>query len=88
MSETERTPAFMLSLALHGALVVVALLFSYALNQQVKNAPKVFELVAGAGDNYAATEAPALGSPNGVKLDLPPPPTPQIEPTAAPTVSV
>lgn len=87
MSETERTPAFMLSLALHGALVVVALLFSYALNQQVKNAPKVFELVAGAGDNYAATEAPALGSPNGVKLDLPPPPTPQIEPTAAPTVS-
>jgi colicin import membrane protein len=85
MSETERTPAaFMLSLALHGALVVVALLFSYALDQQVKNAPKVFELVAGAGDNYAATEAPALGSPTGVKLDLPAAPTPQIEPAADP----
>jgi colicin import membrane protein len=81
MSETQRTPAFMLSLALHGVLVVLALLMSYAVNQQVKNAPKVFELVAGAGDNYLATEAPALGSPTGVKLDLPTAPTPQIEPT-------
>lgn len=85
MSETQRTPAFMLSLALHGALVAVALLFSYAVNQQVKNAPKVFELVAGAGDNYMATEAPAYGSPTGVKLELPTAPTPPtVEPTPEP----
>ena len=84
MSETQRTPAFMLSLALHGVLVVLALLMSYAVNQQVKNAPKVFELVAGAGDNYLATEAPALGSPTGLKLDLPTTTTAQIEPTPEP----
>lgn len=76
----------MLSLALHGALVALALLLSYAVNQQVKNAPKVFELVAGAGDNYMATEAPALGSPTGLKLDLPTTPTPQIEPAPEPVV--
>jgi len=34
---------------------------------------KIFELVAGEGDNYMATEAPALGSPSAVKLDLPAP---------------
>jgi len=86
MSENQRTPALMLSLALHGALVALALLLSYAVNQQVKNAPKVFELVAGAGDNYMATEAPALGSPTGLKLDLPTTPTPQIEPAPEPVV--
>jgi colicin import membrane protein len=84
MSDNQRTPAFMLSLALHGVLVVLMLLLTYTVNQQVKNAPKIFELVAGAGDNYMATEAPALGSPTGVKLDLPTTPTPQIEPTPEP----
>ena len=84
MSENQRTPALMLSLALHGALVALALLMSYAVNQQVKNPPKIFELVAGAGDNYMATEAPALGSPTGLKLDLPTTPTPQIEPAPEP----
>jgi colicin import membrane protein len=84
MSETQRTPALMLSLALHGALVALALLMSYAVKQQVKNPPKIFELVAGAGDNYMATEAPALGSPTGLKLDLPTTPTPQIEPAPEP----
>ena len=74
----------MLSLALHGALVALALLMSYAVNQQVKTPPKIFELVAGAGDNYMATEAPALGSPTGLKLDLPTTPTPQIEPAPEP----
>ena len=69
MSENQRTPALMLSLALHGALVALALLMSYAVNQQVKNPPKIFELVAGAGDNYMATEAPA---PPLVFFGLPP----------------
>ena len=43
---------------------------------------KIFELVAGAGDNYLATEAPALGSPDSVKIDIPVPPTPASTPPA------
>ena len=79
---SDRSPApFMLSLTIHGAVVALALFFSYAVSQKAKNAPKVFELVAGAGDNYMATEAPALGVPGGVKLELPTPPAPQPEPT-------
>ena len=88
MSDNQRTPAFMLSLALHGALVAVLLLISYAVNQQVKNAPKIFELVAGAGDNYMASEAPALGSPTGLKLDLTTTPAPQVEPKPEPVAPV
>ena len=87
MSDSARSPAaFLLSLTLHGAVVALALFFSYAVSQKVRNAPKVFELVAGAGDNYMATEAPALGVPGGVKLDIPTPPAPRPEPTPpAPT---
>jgi len=90
MSDSGRSPApFMLSLTIHGAVVALALFFSYAVSQKAKNAPKVFELVAGAGDNYMATEAPALGVPGGVKLELPTPPAPQPEPTPpAPTPPV
>jgi TonB family protein len=60
----------MLSLSLHGALVAVVLFLTYALQTQIKETPKIFELVAGEGDNYMATEAPALGVP-GVKLNVP-----------------
>ncbi len=84
---SERSPsAFMLSITLHGGAVAIMLFFTYAVSQQTKDAPQVFELVAGAGDNYMATEAPALGSPGGIKLDIPAPPTPkvQIAPTPEP----
>lgn len=81
---SERSPAFMLSLTLHAAVVAVLLFLSYAVSQENKDKPKVFELVAGAGDNYMATEAPALGSPSGVKLDLPAPPAPQPQIQPAP----
>lgn len=47
-------------------------------------APKVLELVAGEGDNYGATVAPRLGSPDAVKLDLPPMPTPRPAPQVQP----
>ena len=57
---------------------------TYAAGEHRKEAPKVFELVAGAGDNYMATEAPALGSPGGVKLAIPPPPAPKVEPAPEP----
>lgn len=65
----------MLSLTLHGAIVAIVLFFTYAVHTQVKEQPKIFELVAGEGDNYMATEAPALGTP-GVKLNVPTQPTP------------
>jgi colicin import membrane protein len=68
----ERTfNGFMLSAALHG-LVAVLLFVTFVIGQQAsKNVPKVLELVAGEGDNYMATEAPALGTPGGIKLALP-----------------
>lgn len=36
----------------------------------------MLELVAGEGDNYAATEAPKLGTPGGIKIAIPEPPAP------------
>lgn len=78
---TARSPsALLLSAMLHALLVGLILLFTYAWETQVKDPPKVFELVAGAGDDYAATQAPALGVEGGVKLTMPelaaPVPTP------------
>jgi len=72
--------AFFLSAVLHGLLVVVLLISSYAISHDIKTEPKIFELVAGEGDNFAATEAPALGVPGGIKIDIPPLPTPTPEP--------
>lgn len=81
----------MTSLALHGAVVAVMFLVAYSSSFESKVTTKPFELVAGEGDNFSATEAPALGVPNGVKLTIPnpPPPAPEltppkIEPTPAP----
>jgi len=75
---TARSPsALLLSASLHGLVVAVLVLFSYLVQTSVKEAPKVFELVAGEGDNYAATVAPALGTPGGIKVAITAPPTPQ-----------
>jgi colicin import membrane protein len=79
--------AYGLSALLHGCVIALVLFFSYAANSVVSDEPKILELVAGAGDNYAATAAPALGSPGGVKLqqapvpraEVPPPPKPRAE---------
>ena len=79
---TDRTPAaFMISLTLHALVVAILLLFTYALNERVKETPKIFELVAGEGDNYGAKVAPALGVPGGLKMTVPvPKPEPKPEP--------
>lgn len=62
---------FMLSAALHAA-VALALFLGYLVSEQAaKRVPKVLELVAGEGDNYMATEAPALGVPGGLKVPIP-----------------
>jgi colicin import membrane protein len=70
------TKGFLLSAALHGS--VAALLFlSLLMKRDDSEIPKVFELVAGEGDNYMAREAPALGTPGGVKLEVPKLPEPK-----------
>lgn len=83
---TSRSPsAFLLSVTLHGLIVALLLVPGCVLNTSEDEAPKTFELVAGEGDNFEAREAPALGSPGGVKVDLPPaPPAPKPEPVKAP----
>ena len=71
--------AFMLSATLHGAAVIIALLFGYV-SRSDDPPEKILELVAGVGDNYMATEAPALGTSDGLKSNVPkvaePKPTP------------
>jgi TonB family protein len=54
--------AYALSALIHGAVAALILFFTYAASSVVKDAPRIFEMVAGAGDNYAATKAPALGN--------------------------
>jgi colicin import membrane protein len=76
--------AYGFSALLHAGVIALVLFFSYAATSVVKDEPKILELVAGAGDNYAATAAPALGSPGGVKLQQAPVPVPRAEPRPAP----
>ena len=64
--------AFALSALLHAGVVALVLLGIYYSQLHTPKRPVIFELVAGEGNNYAATEAPALGSPGGpVKLSIP-----------------
>jgi len=65
---------------LHAVLIAVILWFALS-KHQPEEAPKIFELVAGEGDNFAATEAPALGvAGGGIKLEIPLPPAPDPSP--------
>ncbi|HYP17705.1 MAG TPA: cell envelope integrity protein TolA [Opitutus sp.] len=80
---SNRTNAFFMSSLLHGGVVALVLFFTYGVNRGVKDPPKIFELVAGEGDNYMATEAPALGVVGGIKIAIPEPPAPKPEPPAA-----
>jgi TonB family protein len=91
---TARSPsAFALSALLHASVAVVVLLAMFYSQHHAPERPVVFELVAGEGNNYMATEAPALGSPGGLaKLSLtktvpaPVPATPKVvEVEEAPT---
>lgn len=68
--------AFFASAALHAVLAALIVWFAWAAGKSSNSPPPIFELVAGEGDNFAATEAPALGVPGGIKLDLPAPPAP------------
>jgi colicin import membrane protein len=78
---TARSPtAYLLSAVVHVLAVLTLIVFAWAVQQQSRPPVKIFELVAGAGNNWMATEAPALGTPDGVKVNVPPaPPAPKIE---------
>ena len=81
-----RSPhAFLLSVLLHGLFTGILLVSAYVFRNVEAPQVKIFELVAGEGDNYAATEAPALGTP-GVKLNVPATPTPPAPEPPAPPV--
>lgn len=72
--------AVFLSVTFHGLLIALILFSAYLLKQQVPETPKIFELVEGEGNNYAATEAPPPSAPDKIKFDLPEAPTPVIKP--------
>jgi len=78
---TPRSPsAYFLSAFLHTAVAGTLVLLSFKGCQKPEEPPHIFELVAGEGDNYAATEAPALTAPVAPKVQLPTikaPPTPK-----------
>jgi colicin import membrane protein len=75
--------AYFLSAALHAVAVALILFLGYAASQTQPETTKVFELVAGRGDNYAATVAPAIGVPEGIKVSIPEAPA-QPAPVAVP----
>jgi colicin import membrane protein len=83
MTYERSTPSFGSSLLLHGAVVGLILFLAYGMNSESTPTPKIFELVAGEGDNYAARAAPALGVPGGIKANIPAAPAqPRPEPAS------
>lgn len=91
---------FLQALVLHGAAVALVLGLGFLAANREPASSRVIELVAGEGDNYAATEAPALGVEGGVKLSAaaprpeptalrrPPEPEPEITPVAPAPMAV
>jgi colicin import membrane protein len=67
--------AFLLSAALHVLVAGLILLFTFGMTRE-SEMPQIIELVAGEGDNFAAAEAPALGGPGGIKVNIPNAPEP------------
>jgi colicin import membrane protein len=62
---TAQSPsAYFASICLHALVVLVGVLAFMLSSRRAAEPPAIFELVAGEGDNYAATEAPALGEPD------------------------
>lgn len=80
--------AYGTSIALHMAAVAAIAIIAYSASVTKPLSPKVLELVAGEGNNYAATAAPAIGTP-GVKLNMPAtptPPAPEVRPEPQPPI--
>ncbi len=77
------TNSFFASAVLHAVLAVLVMWFTWTSTKTDKDSLPIFELVAGDGDNFAATEAPALGVEGGIKLEIPEPPAPSPSPVEA-----
>ncbi|HTQ32466.1 MAG TPA: cell envelope integrity protein TolA [Opitutaceae bacterium] len=74
--------AFAISALLHAVVAGLMLLAIFVSQRRESKPPVIFELVAGEGNNYGATVAPALGSPAGDVKKVaaqPAPPAPKIE---------
>jgi colicin import membrane protein len=52
-------PAFWVSAGLHGLALGLLVVLTFALKDKIEAQPAVFELVAGEGDDFMATEAPS-----------------------------
>jgi colicin import membrane protein len=74
--------ALLFSTLMHGGAVVLLALLTYVLHPPTMSSSKIMVLVAGEGDNYAATEAPALGTPGGATADEPAAAADEPEPAA------
>jgi colicin import membrane protein len=68
-----QTSAFLMSTLLHGIVAGLLLFLGYTMGDKDREIPKIFELVGGDGNDYMAREAPALGIPGGIKVDIPEP---------------
>lgn len=67
-----RSPAaWMLSVALHALVIGLIALFAYTAKLTADKQPVILELVAGPGDDYMATAAPALGTEAGMNIEIP-----------------
>lgn len=71
--------AFFFSATLHGLIAALVLFLTWSANRQIRDVTPIVQLVAGDGNNYMATEAPALGTPEGA-LDIAAPKLPAPEP--------
>lgn len=61
-----QTPSsYVQSITVHAVAVGLMLAFTLAMHENVRAPAETIQLVAGEGDNYAATEAPAIGTPDG-----------------------
>ncbi len=69
--------AVLFSTLMHGAVIAVLLLLTYVVRRHVSEASPIIELVQGEGDNFAATVAPAAGTPGAIKVDVPEPAKPE-----------
>ena len=73
-----------LSAILHFVVLIILLIAAWWTQRQPAKPEMIFEVVAGEGDNYAATEAPAPTVQTTVKLTLPDPPAVVIKPQPKP----
>jgi colicin import membrane protein len=86
------SPAFGSSVLLHAGVIAVVLVAGYLFDRTPPPGPKIFELVAGEGNNYMATAASKLGDENAPDLKVPnvaaAAPRPTVVPPLAPPLPV